>query len=70
MRHNRARDPHWITLRYDGQCTGCPKPLPSGSRVFYYPNSKSMYGQECGCGEYQQNQFDAAVADELNNGSL
>lgn len=63
-RHNFARDPHWITLRYDGQCTGCAKPVQAGERAFYYPNGKSLYGQACGCGEHQQNVFDAELHDE------
>ena len=63
-RRNFPRDPHWITLRHDGACTGCAKPVKRSSRAFYYPNGKSLFGQDCGCGEQKQNEFDAALADE------
>jgi hypothetical protein len=70
MTRFRPRDPHWITLRYQGECTGCGKPIPIGKRAFYYPIGKSLYGEACGCGEHQQAVFDGEVQDELFNKSM
>jgi hypothetical protein len=70
VRGRFPRDPHWITLRHDGQCTGCGKPIAIGKRAFYYPIGKSLYGEACGCGEHQQAVFDGEVQDEFFNRSM
>jgi hypothetical protein len=45
---------YWMTVRSDGECTGCGKPVKRGSRAFYFPNSTSLYGKHCGCGAREQ----------------
>jgi hypothetical protein len=74
MMHRRRRrpvgDPRWITARYKGACTDCRAEIPAGTRAYYYPNSGSLFGKACGCGERRQAEFDAAVFDEANNASL
>lgn len=61
-----ARDPHWTVLRFLSTCRrdGCGAKLPAGARAFYYPASRSCYGDACGHGQEAAADFAAACADE------
>lgn len=49
-RHSRfLRDPHWITVQYSGTCAACKARIAKGTRAWYYPSSREMFGQDC-CG--------------------
>jgi hypothetical protein len=57
---------YWMTVRSDGECTGCGKPVKRGSRAFYFPNSTSLYGKHCGCGDREQ----AAITPSFKSGVM
>ena len=42
-----GRNPHWITLKYAGNCSACSTALKRGSEGFYYPNDRTLYGKDC-----------------------
>jgi ribosomal protein L44E len=41
-------DPYWLNARFDSFCKKCNKKIKKGSKIFYYPRSKSAYCEECG----------------------
>ncbi len=71
MTYSRYRnDPHWITVRFPSACGGCDKPVHKGERAFYYPASRTVYGDACGCARQQSAEFDGAAFDDDNNRCL
>ena len=59
-------DPRWIEVKFDGDCAkpSCGNIIKAGERAFYYPQSRSMYGDHCGHGEEASADFHAHAADE------
>ena len=69
-RATRGRDPHWITLRYAGKCTKCGASVPAGAQAFYFPNGRSVYGQDCcGAADDASRQFEAERFDDEFRGA-
>ena len=63
-------DPYWITVKYQGVCSKCSKPIERGDKAFYYPRQKKMYGEKCGCGTEAANDFhDQAEAEDFLGGN-
>lgn len=59
-------DPHWITVRFAGECAGCGTVLRQGERAFYWPKGRRL---ECDvCGETSDRRFQAEVQDEFMSG--
>ena len=56
-------DPYWLTLRFAGTCAGCGAPIPRGAEAFRFKNKK-LYGEACGCGTRESEQFEALAQDE------
>ena len=67
MRHQRNLDPYWTTARFNSTCR-CGKAIKRGDRIFYRPNGKVAYCEECG--QSEQCQFQAEVWDEEHNTCL
>lgn len=65
-----SRDPRWLSARFHSDCAGCSKPVNKGDKAFYFPSSRSIYGDKCGCAAKQSADFDAAAFDEANNACL
>lgn len=59
-----ARDPFWLEARYAGSCAQCGAQFPRGTRIFYYPISKSSYCPADTCGGAASRDFQAAAWDE------
>lgn len=59
-----GNDPHTITARYAGTCNGCGAPIRPGDHPFYYPIGRKLYGEECGCADAAQRDFDSHLVDE------
>lgn len=59
-----VRDPYWLTAKYAGHCEGCGTRFGAGTSIFWFPNTRSAYGADCGCGEQRWREFGAAAADE------
>jgi hypothetical protein len=58
-------DPHDIEVRFSGStCAGCGVVLARGSRAFYYPLGRELYGEACGCAAPHRRDFESAAADE------
>ena len=58
-----AKDPYWLTLKYDQVVFGNPDTvIPKGTRVFYYPNTKTMLTGDKA--EQAARDFEAARQDE------
>ena len=70
MGYRYAGDPRWITARFRSQCAGCGEPVAKGDRAFYFPRSRTVYGDACGCANDQSADFEAARFDEANNACL
>ena len=51
MRTPFLRDPQWITVKMQAPCAGCRMPIARGARAFYFPSSRELFGQACGCAE-------------------
>ena len=67
-RNYYSGDPYWLTLRYPTTCAGCNYYMPKGSQAFRFKNRK-MYGEACGCGTRESEQFEAlAQAEAFYNG--
>lgn len=67
MRRRGGGDPGWITVKFvtpQTICGGCKKKLVKGERVFYYPNSRTMFCMKDECGIKESNSFNAARFDE------
>jgi len=60
-----SRDPYWLTTKYAAIDTD-GKPIPKGTRVFYYPNGKRFLTGEKA--EQASRDFEAARADEAAYG--
>jgi len=50
-------DPYWMTVKYPAQCHKCHKPINKGEKAFYYPKTRSMYGETCGHGQEAEEDF-------------
>ena len=59
-----ARDPYWLTAKFTSSCKGCNATVNRGDRAFYYPNTRSIYGDQCGCAATQSADFDSHAFDE------
>ena len=58
-------DPKWITVKYSGSCVKCGTALERGSRAYYRPNGKHLYGQDCcGAADTEAREFEALSFDE------
>ena len=67
MRRQRLpfpRDPYWLDARFPGQCSKCAAPIKSGTPIFYYPNSKTVFCDGEDCGKHEARQVEAALFDE------
>jgi len=42
MKHY-ANDPRWMTARYAGNCAATGQSFPAGTRIFYYPPTRSAF---------------------------
>lgn len=63
-RRNAPRDPHWMTVRFDGCCHRCASLIRPGEQAFYYPRTRQLFCAKDGCGGQEARDFDAAVFDE------
>lgn len=61
-------DPYWLTLKYPGHCDKCHKPLARGERAYYYPRTRTMFGEACGHGQEAEQDFHSQV--EMEEGHL
>jgi hypothetical protein len=61
-------DPYWLTLKWPAHCDKCKKPLDKGEQAFYYPRSKSFFGESCGHGEEAEKDFHSNI--EMEEGHL
>ena len=64
MRKKYGRDPHWLYAIYSGKCTKCGRSVKAGERIFYYPNTRTVYCDGDDCGGAAARDFSAAVFDE------
>lgn len=47
--------PRWIErARAEADCQGCGAKIKRGDAGFWYPASRAMYGQRCGCAQVEQ----------------
>jgi hypothetical protein len=60
-------DPYWMYAKYAGTCDGCGKRFARDTRVFRFKSGK-MFAEECGCGTYESERFEAAAHDEWVGG--
>ena len=64
-RRSYPRDPGWLTAQFPSDCAGnCSQRIAKGDRIFYFPSTRSAFGERCGCAEAQSNDFNAHAADE------
>jgi hypothetical protein len=63
-------DPHWITVRFEGECVRCKPPIRPGERAFYYRNEGSLYCEAEECGKVASREFSMEAFDEENNTSM
>lgn len=62
MRHGgRGQDPYWTTARFDSK-DAHGAPVKKGARIFYFPNTKTVFQGEAA--EREARSFEAARADE------
>jgi hypothetical protein len=61
-------DPYWLNLKYPGHCDKCHKPLARGERAYYYPRTRTMFGESCGHGQEAEQDFHSQV--EMEEGHL
>lgn len=65
MAYRHSRDPSWLTAKFPSDCAGsCGQRIATGDRIFYFPSTRSAYGDRCGCAETQSADFNAHAADE------
>ncbi len=57
-------DPRWITARFTSSCKGCGAKVEKGTSAYYYPNTRTIYGKACGCGDDNAKDFSAASFDD------
>lgn len=62
-------DPRWLNARRRDVCEKCHREIKPGEHIFYYPETRRAYCEDCGDAESRV--FDAAAQDELiyNGGS-
>lgn len=66
-KRNYPRDPFWLNVKWAGKCASCGAALAKGERAFYYPNTKTLYGEKCceaadeGSRALESAKFDEAV---------
>ena len=63
-------DPHWIAVRFEGECVRCKRPIRPGERAFYYPECRSLCCEAAECGRAASREFTAGASDEENNTSM
>lgn len=59
-----SRDPFWMDAKYAGRCAQCSTQFVRGTRIFYYPATKSAYCSSEACGVAAAHDFQAAAWDE------
>lgn len=59
-----ARDPAWITVKFDGICARCKAVIKAGTEAFYYPNERKLYCDNDSCGGDCSRDFDSLAQDE------
>lgn len=61
-------DPRWIPFsKYANDCPGCRERIAAGSRIFYYPMSRTAYCRSCG--EQRVAEIEATIRDkDIYNG--
>ncbi len=59
-----ARDPKWLTAKFKSNCKGCGATVKRGDRAFYYPSTRSIYGEACGCAATNAADFESHAFDE------
>ncbi len=62
---NRSRcgqDPYWTKARFNSKCSGCHAEIRKGKRIYYYPNDRSVFCEECG--QEASQDFNGAAFDE------
>lgn len=47
-KRNYPRDPYWTKARFVSHCRKCEIEIKKGNKIFYYPNTKSVYCETCG----------------------
>lgn len=57
-------DPYWLIVRRQAQCAGCDRSIEKGSRVFYYPRTRSSFCEADLCGGRAARDFEAGRQDE------
>lgn len=64
-------DPRWIVVRYATVCAkpGCRQEVRKGSRAFYYPRHRELYGEPCGHAAAASRDFEACAFDETMGGA-
>ena len=55
-------DPRWLDAKFAGTCAKCGQPFGRGARIFYYPNGRRAFYDECAHNAAAD--FEAARADE------
>lgn len=63
-RQTRGRDPYWLRARYPGSCSQCNAAIKRDDRIFYYPNTRTVFCAADDCGGRAARDFDAAAFDE------
>lgn len=56
--------PYWLTARRAGHCSKCHREIRRGSRIFYYPTTRTVLCAGEHCGEQASREADAARFDE------
>ena len=64
MAYRRGRDPYWLTAKYAGKCAKCGKVISAGERIYYYPNTRTVYCGGDDCGGAAARDFSACAMDE------
>jgi len=62
MYDHYSGDPYWMTARFGSACRQCGEKISKGSRIYYYPKTKSAFCEQCGQGAYSD--FRSAAEDE------
>lgn len=68
MARRFSRDPHYMTAKFPGRCAQCGADVPRGSKVFYYPNTRTLLCDADSCSGQAARDFEASRADESFNG--
>ena len=57
-------DPHWMTARFDSECSKCKRPIRKHDEIFYFPTGKRVFCNYDQCGVKASREFEAARFDE------